>query len=156
MPSEKLRHLIMKEEGLRLVPYKDRHNLWAAGFGHIITEPRLIEALNRGDRVFVPMHTAYEWLQEDLEDHMRLVRHYFGHLGLSEPRLEVLAGLSYQMGIHDLMEFERMIEALEQEDWDEAARELLDSRYGKEQTPARARRMAKYLREGQIPEPQRS
>ena len=59
----------------------------------------------------------------------------------------VLAGLAYQMGEGGLREFKRMLAAIAVRDYHVAAAELLSSKLAREDSPNRAAREAKRLRE---------
>lgn len=64
-------------------------------------------------------------------------------------RQAVLLSLAYQLGIAGLMKFKKMWLALERNDFESAAKEMLDSLWAK-QTPNRARRQAKTMRDGSL------
>jgi lysozyme len=63
---------------------------------------------------------------------------------LPEPAQIVLVDMCFNMGISRLLNFRNMIKAMEQDDWDKAADELLDSKYAA-QTKRRARMNASLL-----------
>ena len=67
---------------------------------------------------------------------------------LTDDRRRVLANMGYQLGVGGLMGFKRMLAALERGDYEAAAREMLDSKWAKRDTPARAGRMAERMRRG--------
>ena len=67
---------------------------------------------------------------------------------LTDERRRVLANMGYQLGIAGLMGFKRMIAALARGDYDGAAREMLDSKWAKLDTPERAKRLAERMRRG--------
>ena len=67
---------------------------------------------------------------------------------LTGERRRVLANMGYQLGIAGLMGFKRMLAELERGDYETAAREMLDSKWAKRDTPARAGRMAERMRRG--------
>jgi len=56
-----------------------------------------------------------------------------------------LLNMAYQLGVSGLLNFSKMLTALQAGDREEAAREALDSLWAK-QTPNRARRVALLLR----------
>lgn len=64
-------------------------------------------------------------------------------------RQAVLLSLAYQLGIAGLMKFKKMWLALERNDFESAAKEMLDSLWAK-QTPNRARRQAKTMKDGSL------
>jgi len=67
---------------------------------------------------------------------------------LDEPRYAVFVNLVFNMGIGRLLGFKKMLAAAHGERWEEAARELLDSKYA-EQVGERAKRLADQLLTGQ-------
>ena len=67
---------------------------------------------------------------------------------LTNDRHRVLANMGYQLGIGGLMWFRRMLAALERGDYEAAAGEMLDSKWAKRDTPARAGRLAERMRRG--------
>lgn len=66
---------------------------------------------------------------------------------LNSRRQDVLVQMAYQLGRKKLAGFVKMLQALEDGMWDEAAREALNSLAAK-QAPARWQRHAKVLKEG--------
>jgi len=67
---------------------------------------------------------------------------------LSRPRFAVLVNMAFQMGIGGLLQFKRTLGSIEDGQYGEAAKEMLDSTWAK-QTPARAHRMALQMETGE-------
>lgn len=67
--------------------------------------------------------------------------------GLSENRQAVLVNMAFNLGQKRLAEFKRFRDAIEAGAWEQAAAEMLDSRWA-EQVGSRAQRLAKQMREG--------
>ena len=65
---------------------------------------------------------------------------------LTDDRRRVLANMGYQLGILGLMRFKRMLAALERGDYEAAAREMLDSKWARQDSPGRAQELAEMLR----------
>jgi len=63
---------------------------------------------------------------------------------LSRPRFAVLVNMAFQLGIGGLLQFKRTLGSIEDGQYGEAAKEMLDSTWAK-QTPARALRLAKQM-----------
>lgn len=59
---------------------------------------------------------------------------------------EIIAEMCYQMGVSGVLKFRNMWAALKAEDYDEAAAQMLDSRWAV-QTPNRAKKLAQKMRE---------
>jgi lysozyme len=67
---------------------------------------------------------------------------------MDEVRQRVLIDMAYNLGIAGLKKFRRMLAALERRDYEEAAKELLDSRYA-DQVKGRAVRNARMMETGE-------
>jgi len=63
---------------------------------------------------------------------------------LNEPRQAVLIGMCFQMGLGGLLAFKHTLGSVEDGQYAEAAKGMLDSGWAK-QTPARARRLAQQM-----------
>lgn len=63
---------------------------------------------------------------------------------LSEPRQAVLIGMAFQLGTHGLLQFQHTLGSIEDGQYAEAAKGMLDSTWAK-QTPARAQRLAQQM-----------
>lgn len=66
----------------------------------------------------------------------------------NDARFDVLVEMAYQMGVSGLAKFTRMLAAVRDKRWSDAADEMLDSAWAT-QTPARANALAKVMRSGQ-------
>jgi lysozyme len=66
---------------------------------------------------------------------------------LDDARKAVVLNMSYQLGLHGVLKFKRMIAALEGKDFGRAADEMLESSWAT-QTPTRAKRLAGFMRTG--------
>jgi lysozyme len=67
---------------------------------------------------------------------------------LDEARRGVLLNMSFQLGIHGLLEFHQFLAALEARNYAAAASAMLDSKWAKHDSPARAERLAKQILTG--------
>ena len=68
---------------------------------------------------------------------------------LDRVRQAALLNMAYQLGVAGLKGFPKMLAALRDQRWAEAEAQALDSMWAKEQTPARARRVARQLATGE-------
>jgi len=68
---------------------------------------------------------------------------------LSDVRQRVIAEMCFQMGLGDLLAFKKMFAALERNDFNAAADEMLDSKWAKEDSPGRAHELAQMMRTNQ-------
>jgi len=121
--------LILQEEGFRSKPYED--TLGVITFGHGLTyiteeESKAIVA----DRI--------------LDINIRFTEAFSWYSKLSLAKQGVLISMVYQLGWYGFSGFKKMIKALSKGDFEEAAKEGLDSRWAK-QTPERAKRAMEIL-----------
>lgn len=77
-----------------------------------------------------------------------LVKHRW-YTDLDSHRQDIIKSMCYQMGVAGVFKFKKMIKALEVKDWEEAARQALDSLWAK-QTPDSAKRHADVLLTGDL------
>lgn len=139
--------LLIVDEGLRLDLYDDATGKQlkpgdtikghpTIGIGRALDRNPLTETeakylcLNDIARVERDLDRAFPWWRE-----------------LSEKRQLVLASMAFQMGTAGLQGFPKFIAALRRGDYEDAAREMLDSAWA-QQTPARCDRLAKMMAEG--------
>lgn len=124
--------LVAQEEGFRERGYLCSQNVITIGHGITqLTEDESLMVMGmKLTKLADKLRDKYEWFHR-----------------LNETRQAVITSMAYQLGMAGLGKFKRMIAALEHNDWEEAAKESLDSQYGK-QTPNRARRQAEMLRKG--------
>ena len=67
---------------------------------------------------------------------------------LTDERRRVLANMGYQLGMDGLMGFKRMLAAVERGDYDTAGKEMMDSKWARSDSPARAQRLRKMMVRG--------
>lgn len=131
----KLRALLLKHEGYRLIPYPDQFGNLTVGIGHNLNQPITPTKLE-------------EYYDEDTGGHWKFLNNYSWFAELNDDRRVALMDFAF-MGDKKFAEFEKMISALEKHDYDTAADELLDSDY-RQQVPLRAIELAKIIRTGAI------
>ena len=139
---EELADILHREEGEVLELYNDHLGKKTAGCGHL-----LIEA--DGDLYHAPLGTPISqeqsdtwfkqdvqtcindahWLHPDLEEHPQVV-------GV------VISAMCFQLGLPSCGRFKLFHQAIRDRQYQLASEEMLDSKWAKVDTPARARRMA--------------
>lgn len=127
---------IIRHEGLRLKPYRDTVGKLTIGVGRNLDDCGISE------------REALDLLENDLircESQLHQQSWYFD---LNEVRQGVLIELTFNIGFEKVLKFEKMIAALTEANYSEAAKELLDSAWAKQVGPARANNMAKRLSTG--------
>lgn len=125
---------LRRDEGSRRTVYKDSLGYDTFGVGHKGTTPlsdAAIDLILHDDvaAVAANIEAAFPWAKS-----------------LSEPRYGALINLVFNMGLGGVMGFQKMLHAMRESRWEDAARELLDSRYAT-QVGERAHRLATQLRE---------
>lgn len=134
------REIIAKEEGWRDQPYYDTEGYPTVGYGFKIA--------GKGEPLpnfILPRPAGDAWLDALI---LSIEHAMAGKIvSLNEARAAVIISMCYQMGIRGVLGFKRMWAAIERQDWDGAADEMLGSRWAR-QTPERAHRHAQVMRAG--------
>jgi len=135
---ETLIERIKRHEGLRLRPYRDSLGNASIGYGHYLRIPISKTAA----LTILQNDVTYAWLEG-----YNLPAAVLSADGLTEKRKEVLVEMIFNLGFHGVLGFKRMLKAIEQEDFDLVAKEMLDSRWA-EQVKSRAIELADMMRKG--------
>ena len=127
------------EEGFRAHAYRDSLDNLTIGFGRCIQQ---------GVGLGITHDEAKVLLENDVLRSIEECRRWPWFDAMTASRQSVLVQLVFQMGLTKAKTFRKMIAALNSEkpDYDMAADELLDSRFARQQAPARAQRLAQQLR----------
>lgn len=131
--SEVMREL-RREEQYRKSVYKDSKGLWTIGIGTLVDASRnagitLKEAEylcgNRVEEKVIELDRALPWWRD-----------------LSDTRQRVLVNMAYQMGTMGVLGFQNFLGDARSGQHKNAAKEMLDSQWAREDSPARAHRMS--------------
>jgi len=130
-----LKAQLVRHEALRLKPYKDTEGILTIGVGRNlekgITEAEAMVLLDNDIiSVFDDLDRSCSWWRK-----------------MSESRQMVLADMCFNLGINRLLGFQRTLAAMQSENWDDAAAEMLDSRWARQVGP-RAETLANMMRMG--------
>lgn len=153
MNRDEFKAIIRGDEGLSLAAYLDccdataasdcrcaKRGTWTIGHGH--TGPDVHE----GD--VISLAQAEQLLNEDCAKAVAGCRQAFGWFNdLCDKRQNVLASMAFNMGIHGVLEFKKMLAAIETRDWVRAANEMRASKWSG-QVGRRAARLADMLESG--------
>ena len=122
--------LIKQEEGFREKPYQDSFGIWTIGHGitNITEEESTIIVELRVKKLNQQLEQTFAWYEN-----------------LSNNRKAILISMAYQLGIAGIKKFKKMLNYIEEEDFEKASKEGLDSRWAR-QTPNRAKRQMEALR----------
>ncbi len=136
MVEEKLIRLLITHEGLRLKPYRDTRGKLTIGVGRNL------------DDVGITEEEALYLLKNDIKRVLDFLKERLPYWnGLTETRKMALVDMCFNLGPGGFLSFKRMLRALEREDYEQAAREMLDSRWAR-QVGRRAEELAEMMREG--------
>ena len=139
MNTEALTAELIRDEGIRLKPYRDSRGKLSIGAGRNLDD----EGITRDEAMFL-LHNDILAHLEDLDRRLPWWRR------LDEVRQRVLANMCFNLGIERLLGFKRMLAALERGDYETAAFEMADSDWDRE-VKARADRLEEMMRTGREP-----
>lgn len=133
-----LKKILIEHEGYKTRPYLDLENNLTIGIGRNLSERDM-----SGDEIdlFFDNDVSYFY--------SKFIDTYPWFLKLNIPRQIALIDMSF-MGFKTFQTFIHLIEALEKNDFDEAANEVLKSRYAT-QVGKRAQDIANILKTGELP-----
>lgn len=135
--TKTLKSRIREDEGFSATPYVDAHG-FSIGYGHFL-----------GNGVFkINRNIAEKLLEEDIHRSM-FEEMSLGYGFLSDVRHEVLIEMIFNLGFSRFRTFKKMLAALEKQDFETAADEMLDSRWAR-QVKGRAIRLAEAMRNDKI------
>lgn len=134
MDLTQVRKRLIEHEGIKLSPYRCTAGKLTIGVGRNLDDRGISQA------------TATQMLEEDIEivlDELKRALPFWEKLKWNYK--EALVDLAFNMGVPRLMMFKRMLTAIEADEPDKAAEELLESRYAS-QVGIRASNIAALLR----------
>ena len=128
MNIDKLREELTFDEGCIDKIYLDHLNYPTFGIGHLIleTDPE------HGQEVGTPVseERIKECFEKDIQNVFEdLDRNMPWWKDLPSDLILVMANMSFNLGINRLMKFKNFLSAMQNNDWDKAAVEMLDSRW---------------------------
>lgn len=138
---ETLVERVKRHEGCVLTTYMDSLGHESIGYGHKLTR---LESYPNG----ITEDEAMDILITDLDIAKSQVATAFPwSLRLDDVRLSVLIEMVFQLGIGGVQKFQKMLNAMREDDYDRAALEMLDSQWHV-QTPSRCEELARIMRTG--------
>lgn len=131
-----LRELLIKHEGIKGKLYYDTEGVATIGVGRNLED------------VGVSYDEAMLMLDNDIKRVLYACWHEFPWFGeLTENRQHVVASMVFNLGLTGFKKFKKMIAAIEQENWVEAACQMVDSKWAA-QVKSRAVELAVMMKEG--------
>jgi len=128
--TEALAQRIERHEGRRNKSYKDSKGILTAGIG------RNLEAVAFTDQEVDLM------FKNDLSRAKQGAQSFHIYESLSDARRGVLIEMVFQMGVGGVNKFKRFLKATQAKDWEGARKEMLDSKWYREDSRARALELA--------------
>ena len=138
-----------EESGIfKTKPYYCSENYPTIGWGFKCGDkdaplPEISMTLESGNKKLDSLIASHE---KNLREHIN-TRHIYPLL--NDARQAVIISMAYQLGFAGMLKFRKMWVAIEQQDYDKAAAEILDSKAAK-QAPNRFARNAEMMRTGDI------
>lgn len=156
--DSRLRQELIRDEGWRLEAYRDSVGLWTIGVGHLLGQSCRMSQIT--------IDEVEALLEYDVNIAKQAVARIFprwidvlysdtdvagvSHLPEDEVRARALINMAFNLGGYKLGQFKKFIKAFTDGKFDEAADEMLNSKWAT-QVGARAQRLAKMIREGVAP-----
>ena len=132
----RLQDMLIRHEGLRLKPYRDTVGKLTIGIGRNL------------DDVGITREEAMMLLNNDIANVRREVKKAFPWFSrLNRVRQNVVLNMVFNLGLPRFRQFKKAIGALRTRRWDEAAKQMLDSRWAR-QVGRRARELSSMMRSG--------
>lgn len=137
MTRDELKSYLRQAEGWRATLYPDSLGIPTIGYGRNMTKP-------------ISKAVGELMLEEDLREAENAVATMIPvSAKLDLVRRSVLVEMAFNMGITRLLEFKKMLFAVISEQWEVAAKEMLDSKWAR-QVGGRAKRLAEWMRSGDV------
>jgi len=133
--NNKSLELVKAEEGYKQFPYTCSAGKLTIGYGFNLEDVGLSEG---------EAEVLLEYRLQKIEE--KMFHHHYWYRYLNEDRRAVIDSMVYQLGYEGFTKFKKLINALEDEDYAEAAIQMLDSLWAK-QTPERALRASEIMKQ---------
>lgn len=130
-----LRTLLVKHEGLRLFPYNDTVGKITIGIGHNLTDLGVSEDIV--EKLFT----------DDVSKVIAELDKFPWFTRLDDIRQMVITDMAFNLGVEGLLKFHLMIAALQVHNYEEAAHQMLNSKWA-QQVGMRANELANMMIEG--------
>ena len=138
MDVDKLKDQLILHEGLELKSYTCSAGYVTLGVGRNVEELGITE-----DEARYLLDNDILRVTKELDNAMPWWRN------MSEVRQRVVVDMVFNLGVSRFLNFKNAINAMQEEDWDEAAAQMLDSRWA-DQVGQRANRLAKAMVEDEL------
>jgi lysozyme len=148
MDRKVLKAELVRDEGLKLVSYRDTVGLWTIGVGHLLgTQRRMTEITNAEAMALLEADIN---VAEEVVNRLIPVYTYWdgdtgqgGYRPYNQVRSRALVNMAFNLG-NRLAGFKKFLAAVNSNDWATAGVEMMDSQWAK-QVGARAVRLRKMI-----------
>jgi lysozyme len=138
---EQLERDLIRDEGLKLKPYKDSVGVWTIGVGHNTQARPLPEGMLVNGAITET--DAKRLLEQDIMEHVAaLCQALPWYERLDEPRQRALCNMCFNLGITGLLGFKNTLALLERGEYEKAAANLAMSKWAKQVGPRATRIIA--------------
>lgn len=140
--------LIQSEEGNKPLIYLDHLGYPTGGIGHLLS-PSEKRRFPHGS--YVPVELRAAWFHQDIQECAKDAMKFLGRdFNLDTERttevFRIVAHMAFQLGRPKLLRFEDTQAAILRQDYEEAADEMLKSKWFRKDTPGRAKRLSDRMR----------
>lgn len=135
---ETLQDMLIRHEGEVLHAYEDSEGFLTIGVGRLI-DPRRGGGISKEESRFL--------LANDVKRAVSYANLYDWFGTLNSVRQQVIIDMLFNLGLQKFREFRKMLEALQNQDYEEASRQMLDSKWAT-QVKSRADELAKLMHDG--------
>lgn len=144
MNLEKLQAELTEDEGVKYEIYLDHLNLPTCGIGHLILQSDQEYGLPVGTPISETR--VRELFEQDIEIVLKECKILFPSFDILPDEVQlIIANMMFNMGRPRLSKFKKFIEAVIMSNWQDAANEMVDSRWYN-QVPNRANRLVERMR----------
>tara|TARA_S200002703_G_C3732678_1_gene225213 strand:- start:62 stop:499 length:438 start_codon:yes stop_codon:yes gene_type:complete len=137
---EQLKERIKIHEGFCDTVYKDTLGKRTIGYGHLCTDNEEWK-----DGKAYTIEYLNDVFEGDFNEAVRQTEQLIGNLILHKEANEIIIEMVFQLGMSGVSKFKKMWAALKNQNYDEAANQMLDSKWAK-QTPNRAKDLSEIMR----------
>ena len=137
---DELKARIKQHEGFVNKIYKDSLGKATIGYGHLVLEGEQWE-----DGKEYSEEELSDVFENDFKNASDLAMNLIGDIALKQTAKEIIIEMCFQLGKPRVMKFKKMWEALRNNDFEEAANQMIDSAWHK-QTTSRCESLASTMR----------
>lgn len=131
---------LIKHEGVRLKPYRDKVGKLTIGVGRNLEDKGISKK------------EAEMMLVNDVQDIIKQLNQYDWFNKLDHIRRKVIIDMAFNLGVNGLLQFKNMIQAIKDDDYQLAGEEMIDSKWYRQHQrwgSLRAKRLVKMMKTGE-------